>query len=139
MNVSKLSLVPLQQASLCLDCEIITAAHTHCLACGSVALLNLARTLNGEEYATPIPRGLTAVVSISARRRFESQTDPGAGPHKPHRFPSEGIRFPQMTGEPGGERTRSHRGHLLREVAAAVYRAMPVTLIGILVRASTRV
>ena len=49
MNFSEISVVPLCQASLCLDCEMITAAETHCLTCGSVALLNLARTLNGEE------------------------------------------------------------------------------------------
>ena len=46
MNSSKHSLVPLQAASLCLDCEIITAAHGRCIACGSAALLNIARALN---------------------------------------------------------------------------------------------
>jgi hypothetical protein len=135
MNVSKLSLVPLQRASLCLDCEIITAAHTHCLACGSAALLNLARTLNGEG-ASPMARGLAEVVSISARLRFESQRSPSAGTHRHHRFPGEGMRFPQMSGEPGRERTRSHRGDLLRELAAVFYRTMPLHLIGILVLAA---
>lgn len=46
MNSSKLSLVPLQLASLCLDCEMITPAHGRCIACGSAALLNVARTLS---------------------------------------------------------------------------------------------
>jgi len=46
VNSTNLSLVPLQQASLCLDCETITTAHTNCLACGSRALLNLARVLS---------------------------------------------------------------------------------------------
>jgi hypothetical protein len=54
MNTSELALVPLQQASLCLDCDMITAAQTHCFACGSVALMNLARTLNGCPNAGPV-------------------------------------------------------------------------------------
>jgi hypothetical protein len=46
MKSSKLSLIPLQLASLCLDCDMITPAHGRCVACGSVALLNVARTLS---------------------------------------------------------------------------------------------
>lgn len=46
MKSSKLSLVPFQLASLCLDCEMITAANGRCIACGSMALLNIARTLS---------------------------------------------------------------------------------------------
>jgi hypothetical protein len=46
MNSLKHNLVPLQAASLCLDCEVITAAHGRCVACGSVALLNIARALD---------------------------------------------------------------------------------------------
>jgi hypothetical protein len=46
VNASKLSLVPLQMASLCLDCEMITATNGRCVACGSVALLSVARTLS---------------------------------------------------------------------------------------------
>jgi hypothetical protein len=85
MNFTKLSLIPLQQASLCLDCETITAAHTHCFACGSTALLNLARTLNGGEYARTLPGTLTAA-GISGRRDFESLGVPGAISRKPSRF-----------------------------------------------------
>ncbi len=46
MKSSGLSLIPLPLASLCLDCEMITAAHGRCVACGSSALLNVARTLS---------------------------------------------------------------------------------------------
>lgn len=46
MNSSTESLIPLQTANLCLDCETITAAHSRCVACGSVALLNVARALS---------------------------------------------------------------------------------------------
>jgi hypothetical protein len=46
MNSSAESLIPLQAANLCLDCETITAAHARCVACGSVALLNVARALS---------------------------------------------------------------------------------------------
>lgn len=55
MNTYDVNLVPLQQASLCLDCEAITAAHTSCLCCGSQALLNIARILSEKVFdARPI-------------------------------------------------------------------------------------
>ena len=46
MKTSNPSVVPLRQASLCLDCEMITVAPTSCPACGSVALLNVSRALS---------------------------------------------------------------------------------------------
>jgi len=47
MKASRVSFVPFQLASLCLDCELITPApQGRCLACGSVAVLSIARTLN---------------------------------------------------------------------------------------------
>ncbi|HYA24124.1 MAG TPA: hypothetical protein VEF05_08180 [Terriglobales bacterium] len=47
MKASNVSFVPLQLASLCLDCELITPApQGRCMACGSVAVLGIARTLN---------------------------------------------------------------------------------------------
>jgi len=55
VNTLDLSLVPLRQASLCLDCETITTAHTNCHACGSRALLNVARALD-----QPRPIGLAS-------------------------------------------------------------------------------
>ncbi len=56
MNNYDINLVPLQQASLCLDCEGITAAHTTCLCCGSQALLNIARILSDKVFDTSRPR-----------------------------------------------------------------------------------
>ena len=50
MNLEGPSLVPLQHASLCLDCDLISPARTHCLACGSQALLSIARALNRPVY-----------------------------------------------------------------------------------------
>jgi len=49
MNSSKLSSIPLQLANLCLDCDSITCANDRCLSCGSSAVLNVARMLNGQE------------------------------------------------------------------------------------------
>jgi hypothetical protein len=46
VNSFNLSLVPLRQASLCLDCETITTADTNCHACGSRALLNVSQVLD---------------------------------------------------------------------------------------------
>lgn len=67
MNTSELSLVPLQQASLCLDCDMITAAHTHCFACGSVALMSLARTLNGDTNTKRLRQEIFVVKKSSPR------------------------------------------------------------------------
>jgi hypothetical protein len=59
MKASKISLIPLRLASLCLDCDVITPAQGRCLACGSVALMNLARTLNEPEIEqNPRPNAL---------------------------------------------------------------------------------
>jgi hypothetical protein len=46
MNSSSSNLVPLQLASLCLDCEMISSAGGRCVACGSSALLNVGRMLS---------------------------------------------------------------------------------------------
>lgn len=50
MNATNVSLVPLQHASLCLDCETITASQSRCHACGSSALMNVARALSQPGY-----------------------------------------------------------------------------------------
>ena len=52
MNAESPSLVPLQHASLCLDCDVISAAHADCPACGSRALLSIARALNRPAYTS---------------------------------------------------------------------------------------
>jgi hypothetical protein len=65
VNTSNLNLVPLRQAHLCLDCENITAAHTNCHACGSRALLNVARALDRQRPFDLACSGRTAAVSIS--------------------------------------------------------------------------
>jgi hypothetical protein len=61
MNTSNLSLVPLRQASLCLDCETITTAHANCHACGSQALLNVARALD-RRHPSDLAWSMTPVV-----------------------------------------------------------------------------
>jgi hypothetical protein len=80
MNISNLGLVPLRQASLCLDCEMITAAHTNCAACGSSALLNVARALSRPGYSGFPCRDKTAGTEISTKlacqRVFLQGTDP---------------------------------------------------------------
>lgn len=68
MTTSELSLVPLREASLCVDCEMITASQTRCLACGSVALMSLARTLNGRaSYSKPVRRNAVRINDSSPR------------------------------------------------------------------------
>jgi len=42
------NLIPLQQAVLCANCEVISdSKNGHCMVCGSTSLLNLARVLDG--------------------------------------------------------------------------------------------
>jgi hypothetical protein len=63
------SLVPLQLASLCLDCETITAAHKQCSACGSVALLSIAKTLS---HPRADNLAVAAVASIHVARQADT-------------------------------------------------------------------
>ena len=65
MNTSHLSLVPLRQASLCLDCETIMTTQTNCHACGSRALLNVARALNRPHLSDLVCSGRRSVVQMS--------------------------------------------------------------------------
>lgn len=42
------NLIPLQQAVLCANCEVVSdSKNGHCVVCGSPSLLNLARVLDG--------------------------------------------------------------------------------------------
>ena len=68
MNNSNPSLVPLLQASLCLDCEMITAAHKNCLVCGSRALLSLARPLGRPGYPALVRRDNAAIARTPPKR-----------------------------------------------------------------------
>jgi hypothetical protein len=64
VNTSNLSLIPLRLASLCLDCETITTTHTNCHACGSRALLNVARALNRQHLSDLVCSGRRSVVQM---------------------------------------------------------------------------
>ena len=47
------NLIPLQQAVLCANCEVISdSKNGHCVVCGSPSLLNLARVLDGPSRKT---------------------------------------------------------------------------------------
>ncbi len=46
MKTTNRNFVPLNQASLCLDCEMVTAAPNSCPACGSGALMSISRALS---------------------------------------------------------------------------------------------
>ena len=45
-SILKKSLIPLEQAFLCLDCSCISDGNRVCPACSSSALLNLSNVLN---------------------------------------------------------------------------------------------
>ena len=74
MNKPNPSLIPLQRASLCLDCEVITPAQKSCLACGSAALLNVARALSGPQYAGIGGFSDRAIAGVP-RRHYQQGTD----------------------------------------------------------------
>lgn len=91
MNISNLGFVPLQQANLCLDCETITAAHTNCSACGSGALLNVARALNRPGYpGLPYPEE-TAVTEIPTKPARPRDFFQSTGPKVHQRFSRESL------------------------------------------------
>jgi len=64
------NLIPLPQAVLCANCEVVSdSKNGHCIVCGSPSLLNLARVLDGSdqkaEKAWMRPRKIRA--SLAAR------------------------------------------------------------------------
>jgi hypothetical protein len=68
------NLIPLQQAVLCANCEVVSdSTNGHCVVCGSPSLLNLARVLDGsnrvEERTRVRPRRVRAVACHSAGER----------------------------------------------------------------------
>ncbi len=68
------NLIPLQQAVLCANCEVVSdSKNGHCIVCGSPSLLSLARVLNGPnrkmDRAWARPRRFRAGVSCSAAER----------------------------------------------------------------------
>jgi hypothetical protein len=68
MTTSKVSLVPLRLASLCLDCDMITPAQRRCMACGSAALMNLARTLSQTQIKPESRRDAPVLTHVATRR-----------------------------------------------------------------------
>lgn len=131
MNVAEFSLVPLQKASLCMDCDMITAGHTHCLACGSAALLNLARTLNGETYNDLAPQMAAKVSQGSGARAFEGRPILNTPSRSPHRS-SQNIPFPLISGGIGTKRPGARRWSSPLRGVAALMRTMTVAVISIL-------
>jgi hypothetical protein len=94
VNNSNISLVPLQQANLCLDCEAITAAHTNCLCCGSQALLNIARILNHRAANVRLTKSSIPLCVASTRPRGVSRMESSVeyldrGRGEPLRFPMQ--------------------------------------------------
>jgi len=49
MNSPMLQHIPLESAYLCQDCDCVGNCSTHCPACASTALMNLASVLNRNE------------------------------------------------------------------------------------------
>lgn len=110
MKTSELDFVPLRQAYLCLDCEMITAAQSSCFACGSVALMSLAKTLNGSSNTGSARPGLFVVTKNSSRtnqpRAFKSG-DIGEHPRWKDRCAGFRRALSSFVVRPAGMRLRS--------------------------------
>jgi hypothetical protein len=132
MNSTRLNFVPLQHASLCMDCDLITDAHTRCLVCGSAALLSVAKALNGDESADYSP-----VMGSTVIKRHSRQTQLSKVVCKPerrthHASYGELVVFPQIAGIHDHNEPKIGSGGLrrsFRDVAALVHRAMTIAII----------
>jgi hypothetical protein len=128
----------LNQASLCLDCDMISSGHTYCFGCGSTALLNLARTLNGREHASSGSRVLADVTGISARRNPEPHVASNQL-RRPHWFCGDSGSLPPTFSEASSEEENERWWYSVRQVAAVVHRAMtPVIVILVVLGAAAR-
>lgn len=132
MNTAKVSLVPLQHASLCLDCDMITGAHTQCFVCGSAALLNLARILDGEESARSERAVFTAVTMRAQNDSYAPEVASRGEARLIGRFASEARALPRAGSESlESSRKPEHRTwrRPLRSVAAIMHRSMTSALL----------
>jgi len=67
MNSPMLQHIPLESAYLCQDCDCVGNSATHCPACASTALMNLAAVLNRNEVEADITMpGFTYAASRAA-------------------------------------------------------------------------
>jgi hypothetical protein len=133
MNFAKFSLVPFQQASLCLDCEMITAAHTHCFVCGSAALLNLARTLDGAESIAHVSGTFTSVARMSAQRDFEPQFASAARYRRPRRIFDEDLPTLHVSTESSERQPSAREPRPPRRFASVIHRVISVAILAVLV------
>jgi hypothetical protein len=134
MNVAKFSLVPFQQASLCLDCEMITAAHTHCFVCGSAALLNLARTLNGAESIAHTPGDFTAAAHVSVQQDFEPQFARSTRYLRPRRiFRGHGMATLDVSAEAAERQYEDRKSQTVPGFASTIHRVIALAIVAVLV------
>lgn len=136
MNASTLSLVPLQQASLCLDCDMITTGHTYCSACGSTGLLNLARTLSGRKCSAGRPDGFTAVAPVSLVTILNSEL-PQVGIWRSATPDDETPRFDKVSAVCEAKQQRKRWRYLLREAGSVIHRVATVLIAVAIVGGST--
>jgi len=91
-----IDLVPLQQANLCLDCELITAGHTECLVCGSRALLNIARVLSHRSDDVQRTENVLSIYTSARGRLVHSKLESGRQRVSQRRSP---LMFPLHASE----------------------------------------
>jgi hypothetical protein len=98
MNTSEVSMVPLQQATLCIDCDMITSSQTRCFACGSVALMSLARTLNGvdDNQEEEVGQKVVAVASAAPRVQPEMQGFRSVQSHRRPPLPAQNTNIQRV-------------------------------------------
>ena len=74
-NLLPLSLIPLQRAVLCANCEMVSEGRNgHCIVCGSASLLSLARVLGSTNNPPVLNRfGRRLQENRCTTRRTDSQ------------------------------------------------------------------
>jgi putative methionine-R-sulfoxide reductase with GAF domain len=115
--------VPLQSASFCIQCELISANHRpHCLACGSQALVSLSRVLGGSLLAqqtahlitdseldslvrdllrtVPDPQAVSTADDFADRSRVSALAQRGQLRLSNAAHPASGFRAVSINGEP---------------------------------------
>jgi hypothetical protein len=103
-----LNSVPLQNAVLCAECEVVSdSPHDICLVCGSRSLFNIARIFGGK---LPKLRANLLTNAVEAESRELVLTLPK--PHRPRRRATAESRQLAIVGLDGRENREVERGAL---------------------------
>ena len=111
-----INFVPLQSASFCVQCELISTNSTpRCLACGSTSVLGLSRVLGGSLLRDQTAHLITdSELNSLVRDLLRTVPDPVADSIDHARHAVAGVAYPASRGQCGAScvriQSRSSRG-----------------------------